>query len=143
MLILCNFHRQIGTLLLNPLDQLTSSDDDPHALHKLHQPELVRISIRRLADNDNEVIDDDLDVENILENFFFDYFNCQMNDTFPEGKQIPVISDIERIKKVVEIIEFVGEKVADLIDKLEVSQQATEYDEKKSATENPQASETQ
>lgn len=34
-------------------------------------------------------------------------------DTADQGssKQIPVISDIERIKKVIEILEFVGEKV--------------------------------
>jgi len=37
-----------------------------------------------------------------------------------EERQIPVISDIERIKKVIEIIEFVGEKVGDLFDKIQV-----------------------
>jgi hypothetical protein len=38
-----------------------------------------------------------------------------------ESKQIPVISDIERIKKVIEIIEFVGDKVGDLIDKIAIT----------------------
>lgn len=37
-----------------------------------------------------------------------------------EDRQIPVISDIEKIKKVIEIIELVGEKVGDLIDKIQV-----------------------
>lgn len=37
-----------------------------------------------------------------------------------EERQIPVISDIERIKKVIEIIEFVEEKVGDLFDKIQV-----------------------
>lgn len=36
-----------------------------------------------------------------------------------EDRQIPVISDIERIKKVIEIIELVGEKVGDLIYKIQ------------------------
>lgn len=38
------------------------------------------------------------------------------------SKQIPVISDIERIKKIIEIIEFVGEKVGDVIEKLPTPQ---------------------
>lgn len=120
---------------------MTSSIDDPLLLHgrKFQQPELVHISIRRLADED-EVIDD-VDLENILENFFINYFNCQMSSTDPEGRQIPVISDIERIKKVVEIIEFVGEKVGELIDKIDVPTSDYNEDERK-ATENPQGIET-
>jgi hypothetical protein len=67
-----------------------------------------------------------------------------MNTTNPEGRQIPVISDIERIKKVIEIIEFVGEKVGDLIDKIQVPQSpATDYFDERKATEIPQATETQ
>jgi len=39
-------------------------------------------------------------------------------DDIEHEKQIPVISDIERIKKIVDILEFVGAKVGDLIDNL-------------------------
>lgn len=35
-----------------------------------------------------------------------------------EPKQIPIISDIERIKKVIEIIEFIGGKVEAVIESL-------------------------
>lgn len=134
---------QIGNFLLNPLDRLTTIDDPILPSRKFHQPELIRISVRRLADADDEVIDD-VDVENILENFLINYFNCQMNSTNPEGRQIPVISDIERIKKVVEIIEFVGEKVGELIDKLDVpSSPSTDFYDERKATENPQGMETQ
>lgn len=34
------------------------------------------------------------------------------------SKQIPVISDIERIKRIIEIIEFVGDKVGAIADNL-------------------------
>ena len=50
-----------------------------------------------------------------------------------EERQIPVISDIERIKKVVEIIQFVGEKVGELIDKIDLpqgGQNSGAYDDK-------------
>lgn len=39
----------------------------------------------------------------------------QMSDS---SKQIPVISDIERIKRIIEIIEFVGDKVGAIVDTL-------------------------
>jgi hypothetical protein len=44
-----------------------------------------------------------------------------------ETKQIPVISDIERIKKVIEILEFVGGKVDDILESLPVPQSQTSH----------------
>jgi hypothetical protein len=52
-------------------------------------------------------------------------FKRSKDDT-PDVKQIPVISDIERIKKVIEIIEFVGDKVGDILDNLPTPQSLTE-----------------
>lgn len=43
----------------------------------------------------------------------------------PSSKQIPIISDIERIKKVVEILEFVGERVGALLQNLPIPEQLT------------------
>lgn len=40
-------------------------------------------------------------------------------------KQIPIISDIERIKKVIEILEFVGDKVGVIIESLPTPQAQT------------------
>lgn len=53
--------------------------------------------------------------------FIFIFVNFQATDVQQQigpQKQIPVISDIERIKKIVEILEFVGEKVGDLLQAL-------------------------
>jgi hypothetical protein len=54
----------------------------------------------------------------------------------PDPKQIPVISDIERIKKVIEIIEFVGGKVGDIIDNLPTPQSLVEDSPTEAMTEN-------
>lgn len=43
-------------------------------------------------------------------------------DIVPNPKQIPIISDIERIRKVVEILEFVGSKVEAILEKLPAPQ---------------------
>lgn len=112
--------------------------DDPLLQHKFYKPEIIRIFVRKLAEADE--VDG---VEKILENFLINYFNCQMNSENPVGRQIPVISDIERIKKVVEIIEFVGEKVGELIDKIDIpsTQTTSDYIDERKATENPQGDE--
>ena len=47
------------------------------------------------------------------------------------NKQIPVISDIERIKKIVEIFEFVGEKVGAILENLPAPQSLTSNDEER------------
>ncbi|CAG9807978.1 unnamed protein product [Chironomus riparius] len=60
-------------------------------------PDLIQISIKKFK-NDEDTSEMDIN---------------------QEERQIPVISDIERIKKVIEIIEFVGEKVGDLFDKIQ------------------------
>ena len=62
-------------------------------------------------------------------------------DIIEEERQIPVISDIERIKKVIEIIEFVGEKVGDLLDKIQIpttdpNEQIYDYKSSESNTTN-------
>lgn len=44
-------------------------------------------------------------------------------------KQIPIISDIERIKKVIEILEFVGDKVGVILESLPVPQAQTSLSE--------------
>lgn len=113
-----------------------TSVDDPLFSHglKFHQPDLIGISVRKIQ-GDDEVIDD-LDVEKFVFDFIINYFNCQTNQ---DGRQIPVISDIERIKKVIEIIAFVGEKVGELVDKIDIP--SHQMDERK-ATENPQETET-
>lgn len=51
--------------------------------------------------------------------FFLAFKVSKEKDTSNISKQIPVISDIERIKKVIEIIEFVGDKVGDVLDNLQ------------------------
>lgn len=58
-------------------------------------------------------------------------FHGESNDQ--TAKDIPVISDIERIKKVVEILEFVGEKVGAIIESLPTPQAQTS--EKKVTTQ--------
>lgn len=96
-------------------------------------------------DNEDEVNSDE-DDDSFIESFFINYFNCQqMNTTDLESKQIPVISDIERIKKVVEIIEFVGEKVGELIDKIEVPppQGSTDYYDTRKSIENEHGEEVE
>lgn len=40
-------------------------------------------------------------------------------------RQIPVISDIERIKKIVELLEFFGEKVGTILENLPAPQSLT------------------
>lgn len=40
----------------------------------------------------------------------------------PSQKQIPVISDIERVKKVIAILELVGERVGDILETLPAPQ---------------------
>ena len=62
-------------------------------------------------------------------------------DINEEERQIPVISDIERIKKVIEIIAFVGEKVGDLLDKIQIpttdpNEQIYDYKSSESNTTN-------
>lgn len=42
--------------------------------------------------------------------------------TPPAQRQIPVVSDIERVKKVIAILEFVGEKVGDILETLPAPQ---------------------
>lgn len=55
-----------------------------------------------------------------------------MTDT----KQILIISDIERIKKVVEVLEFVGEKIDVILENFPISQsQASRYEKELGKTE--------
>lgn len=95
-------------------------------MRKFFEPELVHFTIRKLS-KDNEI-------SNPINEVAFD-----------EGKQIPIISDIERIKKIIQVVEFVGEKLGEIIDnKVEVptSSPGEYYDEKK-ATEYVQDETTQ
>lgn len=36
--------------------------------------------------------------------------NIILQDASSQGREIPVISDIERIKKIIEVVEFIGDK---------------------------------
>lgn len=49
-------------------------------------------------------------------------------------RQIPVISDIERIKKIVELLEFFGEKVGTILENLPAPQSLTSGGEEKTGS---------
>lgn len=76
------------------------------------KPDLVQISFRSF----NEATCNGLNLKSYSIIVFSQASNEQeMEDS---SKQIPVISDIERIKRIIEIIEFVGDKVGAIVDNL-------------------------
>ncbi|KAG5671254.1 hypothetical protein PVAND_001462 [Polypedilum vanderplanki] len=90
----------LNSFLMKPIAAITENHKILPNIqeHKAIHPDFIQILIRKFKNDDN--------IDEIFNN----------NDE--ESKQIPVISDIERIKKFIEIIEFVGDKVGDLIDKI-------------------------
>lgn len=57
-----------------------------------------------------------------IKSFRNDETTTNKEDVLPNSKQISIISDIERIRKVVEILEFVGSKVEAILEKLPAPQ---------------------
>lgn len=72
---------------------------------------------------------------------FYDGFQAS-DDSNSDSKAIPVISDIERIKKVIEIIEFVGGKVDQVLEKLPTPESMKSDTDQRGAANGSEAVET-
>lgn len=81
--------------------------DIRHLLPKARKPELVRISIQGIK-HDGEVCSD-INGERFIKH----NSNSQINDD-EKTKQIPIISDIERIKRIAEILTKIGDVIGSL-----------------------------
>lgn len=81
-------------------------------------PELVRINIKSLQ-NDEDVRSLNVNYDLLIE--IFEFQSADEQQVFPSSKQIPIISDISRIKKIVEILGKVGEIIGSLPEIQELS----------------------
>lgn len=122
-------------MIQDELEQL--GNDRTNLLSKVH-PDLIQISIKGFKNN-QEV--KRLQCVSILELNYIKSIYCYLQASKEEeiitgAKQIPVISDIERIKKVVEILEFVGEKVGVILENLQSAPQtSSDYEPEKKIVE--------
>lgn len=124
--------RPLKTLIEGKIAQ---NGDKASVLTPNVHPDLVQISIRTLRND--EVINQNSKAKFRLTPFQQVEGNEPQSSLSP--KQIPIISDIERIKKVIEILEFVGDKVGVILESLpdpqaQTSLNGVETSEKRTAS---------
>lgn len=105
-------------------EKFEQADDEQSRLVPSLLPDLIQISIKGFK-NDVEIFQHNLGI-----NFCKILLQISNVQDTTDSKQIPILSDIERIKKVVEILEFVGEKVEAIIENLPTSQALSEDEPK-------------